>query len=289
MPIIEPIIRPPAEAGSFLLQVTTGCSSNTCTFCAAYKGKPFSILEYETIAKDIEEGAQLFPETRRIFLLDGDALVVKNDKLLPVLRKIQKSFPRVTRISSYANGYNVTARSDKELKDLRDNKLSLIYLGLESGSQKVLDNCLKQSTRDEMVTAINRAQSVGIKASVIVLLGLGGRQNSRLHVDETIAAINKMQPRYLSFLTVMVIPGTPMYKEVREGRHEQLNSKELLQEAYDIVSGLELERTIFRSNHASNYLSLEGNFPKDKKKLLDQIRNAISGKFPLKPEFLRGL
>ena len=265
----ETIIRPPAEADSILLHVTTGCSANHCSFCGAYRKTPFSILEYKEIESDIEEYSKRYPYTSRVFLLDGDALATSNEKLLPVLKKLNNSFPALSRISSYANGYNITKRSDTELKELSDNKLTLIYMGLESGNQDILNMCQKASSADEMVEAVNRAAESGIKSSVIVLLGLGGKKYSEAHVSGTIKALNKMQPRYLSFLSLILIPGTPLYKEAEKGNFEELTPVELLKEMYNIIEGLELNKTIFRSNHASNYLSLEGRFPKDKQKLLN--------------------
>lgn len=289
MPIIEPVIRPPSEAESFLLQVTTGCSANHCSFCGAYNAKPFAIKSYKEIFSDIEEWHRYYPDTRRVFLMDGDALVIKNDKLLAILEKLNKTFPKLSRISSYANGYNITARSDTELRQLYEHKLSLIYMGLESGSQEILNRCKKRSNVEGMVVAVKRAASAGIKSSVIVLLGLGGRRYSKEHVKDTIIALNKMQPRYLSFLSLMFIPETPLYEEAQKGDFEELSSLELLNEAYDIIQGLKLEKTIFRSNHASNYLALEGRLPHDKDTLLGILQDAMKGEVALKPEFLRGL
>ncbi|MFH1428195.1 MAG: radical SAM protein [Candidatus Margulisiibacteriota bacterium] len=289
MPIIEPSIRPPAEAYSFLLQVTTGCSANSCTFCGAYKGKEFRRKDYSEIYRDIDEYAAVYPDTRRVFLMDGDALVLKNEKLLPILGKLYGSFPKLTRISSYANGYNITSRSDAELKELYDNKLRLIYIGLESGSQAILDSCNKKPTADEMVQAVLLADNAGIKSSVIVLLGLGGKNRSSEHVQATIAALNLMQPRYLSFLSLMLIPGTKMYADAVCGSFQELDSMELLRESHDILQGLEMKKTLFRSNHASNYLPLEGTLPNDKEKLLYMLKAALSGGISLKPEYLRGL
>ena len=289
MTLIEPIIRPPAERDSFLLQVTTGCSANHCTFCGAYTDKPFAVKDSEEIVSDINKAAALYPDTRRVFLLDGDALAVSNVKLLPILKKLDEVFPKLSRISSYSNGYNITQRSNAELVELNENKMRLIYIGLESGSQDVLDRCRKRSTADEMIEAVKKAARCGIKSSVIVLLGLGGKKHSEKHVRDTIKALNKMQPRYLSFLSVMLIPGTPLYKECKEKRFKELNSHELLAESYNIIKGLELEKTIFRSNHASNYLSLEGRFPQDKNKLLNSLDLAIRGKINLRTEFSRGL
>jgi radical SAM superfamily enzyme YgiQ (UPF0313 family) len=289
MTLIKPIIRPPGERDSFLLQVTTGCSSNHCTFCGAYRGKPFAVKDSYEIAADIDKAAALYPDTRRVFLLDGDALAVNNAKLLPVLKNLDEVFPKLSRISSYANGYNITQRSSAELAELNENKMRLIYIGLESGSQEILDHCRKRSTADEMIEAVKKSDRAGIKASVMVLLGLGGKKHSGEHVRDTIKALNKMQPRYLSFLSVMLMPGTPLYEECKEKRLKELNPHELLVETYSIIKGLELEKTIFRSNHASNYLSLEGRFPQDKNKLLNILDLAIRGKIKLRSEFSRGL
>ena len=289
MPIIEPVIRPPSEAHSFLLQVTLGCSANHCSFCGAYKGKKFSAKGYKEITTDINSYARRHKDARRVFLMDGDALAISNEKVLPILDMLQGAFPKLTRVSSYANGYNITTRSDDELGELSDRKMKLIYIGLESGNKDILDRCHKRSSADEMIEAVKRASNAGIKSSVIVLLGLGGKEYSVEHVRDTIKAINMMQPRYLSFLSLMIIPGTPLDEERERGTFEELNSQELLQETYDIIDGLELSKTIFRSDHASNYLPLEGAFPKDKTKLLAMLRSAINGDLGLRPELLRGL
>jgi len=289
MSIIEPVIRPPAEANSFLLQVTLGCSVNFCNFCGAYKNKPFQVKDSKEITADIKKQAMWSKDTRRVFLIDGDALVLNNNKLIPILEEVEVAFPKLTRISSYANGHNITQRTDQELKKLKNNKLSLIYIGLESGSQDILDYCHKRSKVVEMIEAVNRAAVAGIKSSVIVLLGLGGMKHSKKHIQGTIEALNLMQPRYLSFLSLMIIPGTELAKEVQKGTFEELTALELLKESYQIIKGLKLNKTIFRSNHASNHIALEGTFPKDKIKLLNTLESAINGELKLKPEFLRGL
>ncbi|MFH1416034.1 MAG: radical SAM protein [Elusimicrobiota bacterium] len=283
------IIRPPSEAENFLLQVTTGCSSDNCTFCGAYADKPFSIKTYEEIVTDIETGSRMYPGIRRVFLLDGDALAVPNRRLIPVLKKLGESFTGITRISSYVNGYNITNRSDTEIEELYTDKLRLVYIGLESGSQKILDICRKRSGVKEMTDAVIRMKRAGIKSSVIVLLGLGGKEHSEEHVYETVKALNRMQPRYLSLLTVMLIPGTGLWKQARRGDFEELDSTGLLNEAYGIVKGLALEGTVFRSNHASNYLSIEGKLPRDRKSILDKLEKGIYGTIKLRPEYLRGL
>jgi len=289
MSIIEPVIRPPAEANSFLLQVTLGCSANSCSFCGAYKSKTFCVKDQKEITADINWYARRYQHVRRVFLMDGDALVLPNSKFVPILEELDAAFPRLTRISSYANGCNVTRKNNNELAELYKHKLSLIYMGLESGDQGVLDRCGKSSSVEEMIEAVNKVAKVHIKSSVIVLLGLGGKKYSEEHVKGTVAALNRMQPRYLSFLSLMVIPGTPLAEEVKRGEFKELDSAGLLKESYEIIKGLDLKKTVFRSNHASNHLALEGAFPKDKMKLLNILESAIGGGVRLKPESLRGL
>ena len=289
MPLVEPVIRPPSEAESFLLQVTVGCSANSCSFCGAYRKKPYRLKDREEIESDIGEWSRLSPETRRVFLLDGDALSAGNDVLLPVLDRLNGTFARLARVASYANGFNITGRSDEELRELAERNLRLVYIGLESGSQEVLDRCRKRSSADEMVTAVRRADAAGIKSSVIVLLGLGGKDLRGRHVQGTVTALNRMQPRYLSFLTLMLVPGTPLARQAERGEFELPDQEEFLRESRDIIAGLELEGTIFRANHASNYLPLAGRFPQDKEALLFSLRAALAGKRPLRPEAYRDL
>lgn len=289
MPIIEPVIRPPSEAASVLLQVTLGCSSNSCDFCGAYTDKPFAVKPMSEIQADILAWAGKVPQARRVFLMDGDALVLSNDRLLPILDNLAAAFPRLTRIASYANGHHICGRTLDELQALAAKKLTLLYIGLESGSQRLLDRVHKKATADQMVQAVRAGSRAGIKSSVIVLLGLGGQDYSQTHVADTIAALNVMQPHYLSFLSLMLIPGTALYQAAEIGQFKPLSSIELLAEARRILEGLELQHTVFRANHASNYLNLEGTLPKDKSRLLREIDGALSGAKSLKPEWLRGL
>lgn len=289
MPILHPVIRPPSEANSVLIQVTVGCSANTCAFCGAYRGKTYRVKKIEEISRDIEESSRHEPDARRIFLLDGDALAVPNGRLIPILEKIGQDFPLLSRIASYANGFNLTGRSAQELKELADRKMRLIYIGLESGSQAVLDRCGKRATVEEMVRGVRGAAQAGIKSSVIVLLGLGGKQFSEEHVDGTIRALNEMQPRYLSFLSLMLMPHTVLHQQMKRGIFQELDAQELLTEAIRIIEGLDLDGTIFRSDHASNYLALEGRFPQDKNKLLEILKAARAGNITLRPDFLRAL
>ncbi|MBF0594514.1 MAG: radical SAM protein [Candidatus Omnitrophica bacterium] len=289
MPVIEPVIRPPAEADSVLLQVTLGCSANSCHFCGAYQDKPFRVKVQEEVFRDIGFYSRRYKDARRVFLMDGDALVLSQNQIVPILEELERSFPRLARVSSYANGYNITLKTEAELSALYRHKLSLIYMGLESGSQKVLDRCGKVSRVDEMVLAVRKAADAGIRSSVIVLLGLGGKEYSQEHVDGTIEALNRMQPRYLSFLSLMIIPGTLLAKEAAGGDFIELGTLELLKESYAIIKGLDLKMTVFRSDHASNHLALEGSLPKDKEALLGALKQAIAGNRRLRPEMWRGL
>jgi radical SAM superfamily enzyme YgiQ (UPF0313 family) len=289
MAILEPVFRPPAEADSFLLQVTVGCSSDRCAFCGMYKMKSFRVKDPAEVFADIDLYARRCPATRRVFLMDGDALVLPNQKLIPVLDKLAAAFPRLSRISSYANGSNITRKTGPELAELYARKLSLIYMGLETGSQAVLDLCQKDSSVAEMVEAVRRAEAAGIRSSVMVLLGLGGKKYSAEHIRGTIEALNAMQPRALSFLSLMLVPGTPLAESLKRGAFEELDAKGLLRECDEILSGLELKRTVFRSDHASNYLALEGTFPKDKPALLKALKAALGGEITLRPGFTRGL
>jgi radical SAM superfamily enzyme YgiQ (UPF0313 family) len=289
VPLVEPVIRPPSEAESFLLQVTTGCSSNSCTFCGAYRGKPFQVKGHAEIVSDIDDWGRLAPETRRVFLLDGDALAAGRELLVPILERLNRAFPRLRRVASYANGHNVAALSDANLREMAGLKLRHLTIGLESGAQELLDRCRKSSTVAAMTTAVRRADDAGIRSSVIVLLGLGGREFREKHVEETITVLNRMQPRNLSFLTLMLVPGTVLHRQAEQGEFTMPQRDELLREAGDIIKGLELRATTFRSNHASNYLPLEGRFPRDKEALLGAIRSALEGERPLRHEFRRGL
>ncbi len=289
MPIIEPAIRPPSEANSFLLQVTLGCSAGSCTFCGSYHGKKFKLKSTDEILQDIKKGSVIYPDARKSFLMDGDALVINNNKLIPILKQINLYFPKINRISSYANDFNILNRTDNELKELYDHKLRLIYMGLESGSQKILDKCCKKSTVNGMINAIQKCHEFKIRTSIIVLLGLGGRDLSKDHVEQTAIAVNKMQPTYLSFLALMILPHTHLFLDMQSGNFIPLDQYEILWEMHEIIKRLELNRTVFFANHASNYLPITGRFPHDKKDLLNEIKDAMNGKTNLMPEFLRGL
>jgi radical SAM superfamily enzyme YgiQ (UPF0313 family) len=241
------------------------------------------------IRQDILTAAAYRPDCARVFLMDGDALVMKTPALLEVLKELRNAFPNLKRVSTYANDFNINLKSDEELLRLADNRLKLMYMGLESGCQEILARAGKKSTAEGMIEAVHRAKEAGIKSSVIALLGLGGQEMSAEHAERTAAALNRMQPDRLSLLSLMLVPGTRLHREAEEGNFRPLEGREFLSEMYDIISRLELKRTIFHSNHASNYLALSGRLPQDRERFLEIIRQALNGAGNLRPEWLRGL
>ncbi len=285
----EPVFRPPSEGRSLLLHATIGCSHNRCGFCAMYRGKRFRARPEREILEDIEAARRVRPDVRRVFLLDGDALVLSSRRLLRVLAALRESFPELQRVGTYVNAGNVAAKTDEELAALAGAGLGIGYLGLESGDPETLERMDKGATVEEMVTAVTRAQAAGIRMSVMALLGLAGRERSREHARATARALNRMQPRFASFLTVTPVPGTPLFEDAASGRFALLSPEESLRELRWIVEDLDLRGTVFRANHASNYLPLKGRLPADRERLLRTIDLARAGRISLKPEYLRGL
>lgn len=289
MRYVEPVYRPPSEADSYLLHVTYGCSHNECTYCAMYRSKRFAIRPEAEVLEDIAQAARALPGTRRVFLLDGDALTVPTRRLVPVLEALGRAFPQLQRVGSYVNAVSILPKDDGELARLRALKLGIGYLGLESGDEEVNRRIVKGATLDEQVQAVRRAQAAGIKMSVMVLLGIAGRERSLAHARATAEVLNAMDPRFVSCLCVTPVPGTPLWDEVQAGRFVLPSPAEILDELYGLVEGLRLSGTVFRSNHASNWLPLGGRLPADRSRLLEAIDLARAGALPLKPDWLRGL
>lgn len=283
------VVRPPSEAKSLILQATLGCSHNKCIFCGTYLDKRFRARPLEELFQDIDSVGDYAFSVRRVFLADGNALVLSTARLLEILDKLSDSFPRLERVGVYGNAGDILRKSPEDLAELRKRKLGIIYLGLESGSDEILQFIQKGATSQEMIEAVKKGQAADIDLSVIAILGMGGRGLSEHHARETARVLNEMNPRYASFLTLMVIPGTPLDDIVRAGEFELLDPLEMLEELRIIVESLDLEGTIFRTNHASNYLALGGTFPQDKDRILREIERGLSGEVPLRPEFFRAL
>jgi len=285
------VVRPPSEAWSYILQITYGCSHNRCTFCSTYLDKPFQVRPAHEVLEDIAMARSIIPHTRRVFLADGNALVLSNRQLVPILDALNEAFPNLERVSIYANAQDILRKSEEELATLRRKKLSLIYMGLESGDEEVLRRVKKGATVAEMIEAVRKAQAAGFQMSVIGILGLGERERSREHAIATGQAVSAMDPAYFSLLTLMVVPGTELHRQYRAGEFVLIEPLEMLAEMRVMIEHMEgLTHCIFRTNHASNYLPLAGTLPQDKEKLLATLDWALGqGEAVLRPEYLRAL
>ncbi|MCS7280057.1 MAG: radical SAM protein [Desulfobacterota bacterium] len=285
------IFRPPSEAESLILQVTIGCSHNKCKFCGSYKEKRFKVRSLEEIKEDLKETKGYARLIRRVFIADGDALVVPQRMLLPIFAEIRNTFPRLERIGIYGNVKSILKKSVDDLRSLKELKLGIIYLGVESGDQVTLDRMNKGTTIDKIEEAARRVKEAGILLSVTVLLGVGGEERSRIHAEETGKLLSRIEPDYVGALTLIIIPGTPLAEEQREGKFKLPDRYKLLEELYTMVENINVKRTFFASNHASNYLALKGWLPEEKEKMLQAIRYVLSTKDPsfLRPEYLRAL
>jgi len=266
----ERLFRPPAEAESLIFQVAIGCPHNTCRFCGMYKGVPYRVRPESEVLAEFAEAARRWPDERRIFLADGDVMALSFERLRVMLEALNRLFPRLARVNVYANGSSILAKSDVELAELRRLRLDTLYVGLESGDEALLARVEKGETAAGMCEAVRRAQALGFKCSVMVLLGVGGRAGSARHADETAALLNRMQPRLLSALRFVEVPGSTMF----EG-YETLSEYGAVSELIRLLRGLELERTVFRANHTSNPVPLEGRFPKDRDALVAALESLL--------------
>lgn len=285
------VIRPPSEARSYLLQVTYGCSHNRCTFCGTYLDKPFQTRPTEEVLEDIDVAGRRMPDTRRVFLCDGNSLVLSTRRLERILDRLGEAFPRLQRVGAYANARDILRKSDADLELLCQKKLGILYLGLESGSDQVLERVNKGATAAEMIEAVQRAKRAGMRVSVIALLGLGGPELSTEHARATGKVVSAMDPQYLSLLTLMLVPGTECFRQCRSGEFRLMGPEAMLGELRETLVHLEgLTRCIFRTNHASNYLPLEGTLSRDKDRLLAAIDDAMArGRSVLRPDEWRAL
>jgi radical SAM superfamily enzyme YgiQ (UPF0313 family) len=254
-----------------------------------YRHKTFSARPLPEVLADVEEAGRRFPDTRRAFLLDGDAMTLSTARLVPVLEALARAFPDLQRVGTYVNAVSVLRKPDEELRRLRDLKLGIGYLGLETGDPETAERIVKGATVPEQVEAVRRAQAAGIKMSVMVLLGMGGRERSKEHAERTAEAVSAMDPRFVSCLCVTPVEGTPLFEQVRRGEFEPITPEETLDELRVLVDRMRLSGAVFRSNHASNYLPLGGRLPADRDRLLAAIDAARRGEVPLTPEAFRGL
>lgn len=283
------IIRPPSEANSILLQVTVGCSHNKCTFCGTYRGERFKIKSDEIIMSDIAWAARHCRRQRRVFLCDGDALVIPQKHLVPMLEAIQSQLPWVTRVGTYATAQNLARKTPEDLKALHALGLGIVYLGLESGDDETLKAIHKGVDADKMIAMGRKVKAAGIKVSITVLLGIAGRQRSQQHAEATARVLTAIDPEYIGALSLMLVPGTPMYEANRTGKFSMMEPLELLGELRTMFAGTDLSQGQFHANHASNYLPIRARLPKDKTTVLSHIDQALNGEVDLRPEWMRGL
>ncbi len=284
-----PVFRPPSEADSYILQITYGCSHNRCTFCAMYRTKTFRARPFSEIKEDILEAARVDSQIRRVFLADGDAMVLSTPKLLEILKLLNENFKSLERVAIYADAHGILRKTAEELAALREHKLSIVYLGLESGSDKVLSAINKGITATEMCDAITKARSAQIQTSVIALLGIGGVSDSAEHARETARVVSQMSPDYFSALTLTLVEGTELFDSERNGTFQALSPEASLQELGEMLAQIQpTTPIIFRTNHASNYVTLRGTLPQDREAMLSKIHLALKNK-ALKPEWMRGL
>jgi radical SAM superfamily enzyme YgiQ (UPF0313 family) len=283
------IFRPPAEHNSILLQVTTGCSHNKCSFCGLYKDKKFSIKDFEVIKNDIDYASKNFTTSKRLFLCDGDALIIPQEKLISILDEISNKLPWLTRIGTYANAKSISKKTIEELKSLKKHKLSILYLGLESGDDEVLKEMNKGVDVKTQIEQGKKVKEAGLKLSCTVLLGLAGKKRSLIHAKLTGEALSAIDPNYASALSLMMFPQMPLYSKVIDNSFELPNPVEMLKELQTMIEYTNLSAGVFSANHASNYLPLQIRIPGGKDDAIRILREAINGNIDLKQEWQRGI
>jgi len=291
-----PLWRPPSEGRSLILQATLGCSHNRCSFCHMYVGKKFRVRRWKDLSADIDLAARRYPNSRRVFLADGDPLAVGAPRLVQIAETLWDRFPKLERISTYATPQNLLRKSPDHLRRIRDAGLELLYLGVESGDPEVLERVSKGATPDQIVVAADKAHAAGFKLSCTVLLGLAGREGSVRHARETAKLLSRIDPAYASALSIM-IPEADEHRDYElrtvpeDTPWREMEPLELVAELRELVAGLECTDTTFRSNHASNYLPLGGHLPEEKAELLALVDGVLgaSREDLLRPEWMRGL
>jgi radical SAM superfamily enzyme YgiQ (UPF0313 family) len=284
------LYRPPSEGNSYILQATVGCSHNLCTYCDMYRDKAFRIRPLEELLEDVALArAQLGPDVAKVFVADGDALVMELAVWEPLLQALNQAFPRLRRISCYATATNVLEKTPQELARLRELGLRLLYVGPESGDPVTLKRLVKGASFEDHVVAARKAHDAGLEISAIFLLGAGGVERSREHAEGSARLATAMDPEFLAALTLTVVPGTPLERMQDKGRFALPVVPDLLAELRTFVAQAAPTDALFRTNHASNYLPLGGRLPADRERIVAVLDEALSGGVPLRPEWSRGL
>jgi radical SAM superfamily enzyme YgiQ (UPF0313 family) len=282
-------IRPPSEAYSILLQVTLGCSHNKCSFCGTYKDKRFTIKNDEIILSDILFASEYMRRQDKVFLMDGDALIIPQKRLMWILDRINEHLPWVKRIGAYANTKSLKMKTPEELAELRKNKLGILYYGVETGDDELRKKINKGSDASMCIEMGRKAKEAGMRLSVTVLLGIAGKEKSLQHAKATGKLLSAMDPDFVGALTVMLIPGTPLYDEFRNATFQLPDQRGLLVELREMIRHTNLTRGLFYSNHASNYLPVKARLPGGKQEAIHLIDRALQGDIGLRPEWMRAL
>ncbi len=280
-------IRPPREADSILLQVTLGCSHNKCTFCGTFKEKRFGIKDDEVILNDILYASRYMRNRERLFLMDGDALIIPQKKLVWIFEKIREHLPWVREIGSYAGVKSIGMKSMRELADLRKMGLGILYLGVESGDDEVRERIKKGSDAAACLAMARKVKEAGIKLTTLVLLGIAGKELSLRHARATGELISAVDPEFASALTLILLPNTPIYRQVQEGGFEMPDEAGIIEELKGMVENIDVSNCLFSTSHPSNYLSIQTMFPEGKPKVLALIDAALKGELGLRPEWTR--
>ena len=288
---IGKLYRPPSEAHSYILQATIGCSWNACTYCDMYRDKRvFKVRPLEESLEHLDHaGARFGSRVEKLFVADGDALVMDLAHWEAILTRARQVFPALRQVSCYAMATNILAKSPEELRRLRELGLTLLYIGPESGDDPTLRRIAKGSNHKDHVEAARKAHDAGMKLSVIMLLGAGGAERSVEHAVESAKLVTAMDPEYFSALTLTVVPGTPLAKLENTGRFELPSILNLLRELRIMVADSAPSNAMFRTNHASNYLPLSGQLPLDRDRIVATLDSALSGDIVLRPDSSRGL
>jgi len=284
-----PLYRPPSEAYSLIFQVTLGCSHNRCAFCIMYRKKKFRIRPWEELKADILEAALSYRGINRIFLADGDALVIDTDYMLQILNFLYEKFPALERVSAYANPANLLEKSKEDLQRIRKAGLQMLYFGIETGDDELLVKIKKRATAQEMIISAKKAIDAGFVLSATVILGLAGKKGSERHALETARVCSAINPHYLSALTLILEDDNRYFSRCLGKDWEMMDKLEILNELRTMIEHFHLDKCIFRSNHASNYLAIKATLNHDKERLLKEIDNALKNPAQLRPEFLRAL
>ena len=272
----EPVFRPPCEAQSLIIQATIGCPHNRCTFCGMYKGKKYRVRPLEEIKADIRMARLVWPEPPAVFLADGNTIAMRTADLIEVLDCVRENFPRTGRISVYGGARFIRGRKPGELARLREHGLDIIYMGLESGDDEILRRVRKGCTSQDYVRAAQKVREAGIRLSVYVLAGLGGRERSREHALLSALVLNSMKPDFVRVRTLVLMPGFPMYRELEQGTFEECSGREIAEETRLLLEHLDLEGARFLSDHVSNYLPLFGTLPDDKQAMIEAIGEVLA-------------